>query len=240
MMTDTALNLAGRTDIGALQAAFEVKGRVQIPGWLAPDSAKQLRDTLLGLAWRTVLNEGEKHFDIHPEQAKLLGPDKLNLLKRGAKHRAKNEFQYLYENFPVHEAIEAGTDIAADLVAAHALMNAAETRRLIAQISGLMPDYCDMQATRYRPGHFLTKHNDDVDGKHRRFAYVLGLSQRWRASWGGQLEFLNPDGTVSDAFTPRFNTLSLFQVPMDHRVSVVKPAANSSRVSLTGWFRMAG
>jgi len=239
-MTDNALTLASRDDVAALRAGFASAGRIKIPAFLMPADAKRLRDTLLGLDWRTVLNEGDKHFDIHPEQAKLLGPEKLNVLKRGATIRARSEFQYLYENFPVHEALAAGTPIAPDLAASHALMNSAAVRDLIAHVTDIKPDFCDMQATRYRAGHFLTKHNDDVDGKNRRFAYVLGLSQRWRGSWGGNLEFLAPDGAVTDSFTPRFNTLSLFQVPMDHRVTSVTPAAASSRISLTGWFRMAG
>ncbi|MFX9023862.1 2OG-Fe(II) oxygenase family protein, partial [Acinetobacter baumannii] len=53
--------------------------------------------------------------------------------------------------------------------------------------------YVDAQATRYLPGHFLTEHDDEADGKHRLFAFVLNLTPRWRVDWGGLLLFIDKD-----------------------------------------------
>jgi Rps23 Pro-64 3,4-dihydroxylase Tpa1-like proline 4-hydroxylase len=99
--------------------------------------------------------------------------------------------------------------------------------------------YVDAQATRYRPGHFLTEHTDDVAGKQRLYAYVLNLTPAWRIDWGGLLLFHAPDGHVAEAYCPRFNALNVFAVPQAHSVSVVAPFAPAHRLSVTGWLRAA-
>jgi Rps23 Pro-64 3,4-dihydroxylase Tpa1-like proline 4-hydroxylase len=84
--------------------------------------------------------------------------------------------------------------------------------------------YVDAQATRYRPGHFLTQHDDHAEGKDRLFAYVLNLTPQWIADWGA-------------AYTPRWNALNILKVPQPHAVSVVAPFARGARHSITGWIR---
>ena len=95
----------------------------------------------------------------------------------------------------------------------------------------------DAQATRYRPGHFLTQHDDHAEGKDRLFAYVLNLTPQWIADWGGLLMFLTDDGHVAAAYTPRWNALNILKVPQPHAVSVVAPFARGARHSITGWIR---
>ena len=55
----------------------------------------------------------------------------------------------------------------------------------------------DAQLTRYRQGHFLTAHDDHVEGKQRYYAYVLGLTDGWRIDWGGLLAFHGEDDNVA-------------------------------------------
>ena len=97
--------------------------------------------------------------------------------------------------------------------------------------------YVDAQPTRYLPGHFLNGHTDAHDDAGRLYAYVLNLSPRWRAEWGGLLMFLDGEGAVTETFTPSFGTLNLFRVPQDHAVSMVAPFAGAPRYSITGWWR---
>ena len=97
--------------------------------------------------------------------------------------------------------------------------------------------FADAQATRFDPGHFLTCHDDAIAGKNRRVAFVLSLSPSWRPDWGGALQFFDPAGNVEEAFTPTYNALSLFGVPMDHSVGVVAPFAGAPRYSISGWLR---
>jgi Rps23 Pro-64 3,4-dihydroxylase Tpa1-like proline 4-hydroxylase len=102
--------------------------------------------------------------------------------------------------------------------------------------------FADGRATRYREGHFLTTHDDDVSVKHRVAAYVVGLTHAWRAEWGGRLQFLDGEGHVAKGFVPRFNALNLLAVPQPHLVSPVTALAGplAASFSVTGWFRSAG
>ncbi|MNL50034.1 hypothetical protein D3C87_1730150 [compost metagenome] len=66
---------------------------------------------------------------------------------------------------------------------------------------------------------------------------MLNLTPRWRAEWGGQLQFLDADGDVSESLIPAFDALNVFRVPQSHAVSVVAPFAGAPRYSITGWWR---
>jgi Rps23 Pro-64 3,4-dihydroxylase Tpa1-like proline 4-hydroxylase len=95
----------------------------------------------------------------------------------------------------------------------------------------------DGQATRYLPGHFLTSHDDGIDGQDRIAAYVINLTRDWRTDWGGLLQFHNAGGDVPLALKPGFNTIHLFRVPQMHSVSYVAPFAGAPRYAITGWLR---
>lgn len=223
-----------------LRAEFGVDSRIQIRNFLLGDAAAKLREALLALEWRLVLNENGKHIDIHPQQVKQIGAAKMRLIKEAAQARAVHEFQYLYENFPVYDCLKSGTAVDPLIKSVYGALNAPEFRQCLSALTGKPIDYCDIQATRYRAGHFLTTHDDGIEGKNRQLAFVLNLSQRWRTSWGGQLEFLDGAGEVEQTLSPVFNTLSLFAVPQPHRVTRVASSAKSSRLALTGWFRTRG
>lgn len=220
-----------------LKAQFAQRNRVQIRSFLEADFAHKLGQAVAALEWRLVLNEGAKHFDIHPVQIKQLGAQKMRLIRQAAQARAGREFQYLYENYPVFDILKAGKTIDPLITEAYKALNAPEFRARLTELTGLPVDFCDIQATRYRVGHFLTEHDDGVAGKNRQMAFVLSLSPRWKASWGGRLEFLDASGGVQDTLIPTFNALSLFRVPQPHQVTKVNIAAKTPRLSLTGWFR---
>lgn len=224
-------------DLPTLTAQFSQRGRLQIRNFLNPDHAQKLRSAVNDLEWRLVLNENEKHFDIHPAQIKQLGPQKMRLIRQAAQARAARGFQYLYENYPVFDILEAGKPLDPFILGIYRSLNAPDFLARLGELTGIPVDYCDIQATQYRSGHFLTAHDDNVAGKNRKMAFVLSLSPRWRASWGGRLEFLGDQNEVIDTLIPTFNALSLFRVPQMHQVTKVSTAAKSSRLSLTGWFR---
>lgn len=236
-MEFSPINLQNRPDFPVLQKTFRDTGRLQVRNFLKNESAEALRTSLGELPWRLVLNENGKHIDIHPVQIQQLGAKKVRLIKKAAQSRARQEFQYLYENYPVFDIANARGDLPEIIESVFKNLNGQDFRNQLSEMTGLPVDFCDIQATRYRPGHFLTTHDDGVEGKNRQLAYVLNLSQRWREGWGGCLKFTDKGGHVIDRYLPVFNSLSLFRVPQDHEVTRVRPSAKSSRVSLTGWFR---
>ena len=112
----------------------------------------------------------------------------------------------------------------------------------------------DAQATHYRAGHFLLRHNDFSTKEDRRFAYVINLSRHWRADWGGLLQFFDtPSHTTSaeiamlepkiiETICPSFTALTIFKVPQWHCVSPVATFAKLSdtggmRLAITGWMQ---
>ena len=91
----------------------------------------------------------------------------------------------------------------------------------------------DAQATCYRPGHFLTRHDDYIDG--RLVAYVLNFTPAWNPDWGGMLLFTDERGHVEEGYVPAWNALNFLKVPQTHAVSLVAPFAGGLRYSITGW-----
>jgi len=94
--------------------------------------------------------------------------------------------------------------------------------------------FADAQATLYRPGDFLTTHDDKTGGHKRRAAYVLNMTPGWCPDWGGILQFFDERGNVSQGFVPAFNALNVFRVPAEHAVSQVA-LFGGFRYSVTGW-----
>lgn len=129
--------------------------------------------------------------------------------------------------------------LTAELKAVFELMNSKNLQSLIEKITGENKIVkADAQVTRFRPGDFLTRHQDIVPGETRRFAYVIGLSDIWHPDWGGLLQFFERDGTTTTSLTPQFNSLSLFDVSEIHSVTAVTPFAPRNRYSITGWLRL--
>jgi Rps23 Pro-64 3,4-dihydroxylase Tpa1-like proline 4-hydroxylase len=206
--------------------------------FLTPDSATMLLAGLADTDWRTVLNRGERHYDLNALQLAALDPAAKAQLAAAVAEGGAFGFQYLYDNFPLHDAAAAGDPLTPVQRALHELLSGAPFLDLMRAISGAQEiAFADSQLTRYRPGHFLTRHDDDVSGKGRLYAYVLGMTMDWRADWGGVLCFLDRSGDIAEGFTPAFNSLALFSVPQAHAVSMVTPLAPRPRYAATGWLR---
>jgi len=226
-----------RLDAYELSQRFTKADRLQIEDFLELPDARKLAESLETLDWRLVLNSGSRHVDLHPRQLAALQPAQQAAILAEVKKNAVHHFQYLYENLPVHDMIEAGQLDHRLLKIAYDTMNSAAVRDFLAKVTGERTDFCDMQATRFLPGHFLTIHSDNAVGKNRKLAYVLSLTGGWSPTWGGQLQFLDGRDQITASFMPRFNALSVFKVPTPHHVSQVANFAPKGRISLTGWYR---
>ena len=117
-------------------------------------------------------------------------------------------------------------------------LNSPDTIEKIKQITAAEDIICaSAQATRYTPGNYLTRHNDVHPAEQRRIAYVLNFTEAWHPDWGGNLQFYQQNGTPRDAWSPLFNSMTLFDVNHVHSVTYVAPFALRPRVAITGWFR---
>jgi Rps23 Pro-64 3,4-dihydroxylase Tpa1-like proline 4-hydroxylase len=224
-------------DLDAARATFARDRRVQLAPFLSDASAAALAEDLaVREDWTLVLNAGDKTFEIdRAGQAALSEAQRAGLDAR-INAAARDGFQFRFESIRVPDDDDARAALDTPLAAFTRFLSSESVRTALRHVTDVRAiDFADAQATRYQAGDFLTGHDDDVAGKHRHAAYVLGLSPRWRTEWGGLLLF--HDGSTVEGWAPQFNALSLFAVPQPHSVSIVTPFAGAPRVSVTGWLR---
>lgn len=220
---------------------FKQYERLHIPGILVPADAAALAGAVAGsTAWRRSIRQSDDgtDLDIPIDEYTALDAAERDALERRAHQTARDAFRYMFDTVRIGQDLDAGRPVEPALAAWQAFVNDAPFLDFLRTLTG--DDrivYCDAMATRYLPGHFLTAHDDAAPGKHRLYAYVLNLTARWRADWGGILMFLDEEDHVAEGYTPSFNALNIFRVPQRHAVSMVAPYAGEPRLSITGWVR---
>lgn len=238
-MTDAPLALADALPVAELAAQYARAGRVQVREVLLERSAQRIHAALVAQRqWNLVLQRDGRHQDMDFEAVAGWSAADRSRLEQLVREGARDGFQYHYANIPLYDVWHG------QLLPGHLFedvfrfLNSPAFLGLARTITGEHGiAFADAQLTRFGPGHFLTRHDDDVAGKHRRAAYVLNLTPSWRMDWGGILQFTDADGDVSGGYTPRWNALNLFRVPQPHSVSLVTPFAGAERFAITGWLR---
>lgn len=219
-------------------SSFARSGIIRISEPFSADVAERLHHHLdTEIPWgRTVSQGHQRAWDLTPEAIAGLDGDNEQAFLAAVHHAARDGFQFLFDSLIVSDDADAreargllldrvidALNHPASLEAFRAIVGAPDIRR----VNG--------QATRYLPGHFLTSHDDGIDGEKRIAAYVINLTKNWRTDWGGLLQFQTASGDVPLALKPGFNTIHLFRVPQLHSVSYVTPFAAVPRYAITGW-----
>ncbi|RZJ18339.1 MAG: hypothetical protein EON91_05485 [Brevundimonas sp.] len=232
------VRLAPGLDIPALREAFAARGRLHILNVLTPDAAEAVAATLEAeTAWKMTCAAGG-FFELPLNGRVAADPDKQSWIDEARVDPNTPRMQYMFDTRRLGQdwGDEPRTPDAADAVLA--FLNTPAFLDFARAVTGDdRIDFADAQASRYRPGHLLTAHNDLSAGKNRLYAYVLNLTRDWRADWGGVLMFQGDDGHVEHGWTPAFNALNLFTVPTRHAVSQVAAHAPRDRLSIVGWLR---
>ena len=220
-----------------LKPIFDRFGRIHLPGFFGGDGAQRVyRNISQDVGWtRAMILDGRpREFPVAAYEA--LPPDERERIERAVLAEAAGGFQFVYDRYDLTTAIERGERRGWAVEAVYDFLNSPPFLTFIKTMTGdARPTGCNAQVTRYRPGHFLTAHHDDIGGANRLYAYVLNFTPRWRADWGGVLQFLDRDEHVSEGYIPAFNALNVFRVPQAHSVSYVTPFAGVDRLSITGW-----
>lgn len=234
-MSHPALNPA--LDTAVLAAAYARDGRVHIPHILTDDSAARVHRCLAQETQFSIITRGaDGYLRLAPHVQ--LTPEREAALMQGAYAKARDGFHYVYDNHPMSNDGEPYPDPSHYLAAITGFLNSTPFLDFARAVTGSDKiDFAEAQATRYRPGHFLTQHDDRHDSHKRVAAYVLNMTPYWRADWGGALLFSDRAGHISEGYAPAFNALNLFNVPQDHWVEAVAPYAGAARLSITGWLR---
>lgn len=223
---------APREDWAVSAARFAAEGRLRLRDALPEAEAQAWHGVLAQAGYALMLTRGGQGTVLTPDALAQLTPAAREGLQRELHEAASQGVGFLYEGHQLRGSHDPA------LRAILAAVNAPETLERVRTLTGFGDiTHADGQATRYRGGHFLTRHRDDLSGQARRVAYVLSLTARWHPDWGGLLQFFEDDGTPRDAWVPGWNVLSLFDVRHVHSVTYVAPFAGGPRLSVTGWFR---
>lgn len=238
----TEIRLNPDLDVAALAAAFAVNQRLHLPGVLTTESADAVADVLEAeTRWKTTVAAGGGFFELPLNGRVAEDPAKQSWLDDACVDGASPLTQYIFDTRRLglnRVGLDDGREgqDAADAVVDW--LNSEEALGFLRAITGDdRIDLCDAQASRYRPGHVLTAHNDVSAGKNRLYGYVLNFSRAWQADWGGNLVFYGPDGHIEHGWVPAFNALNLFVVPTRHAVTQVASFAARDRLSIVGWVR---
>jgi SM-20-related protein len=234
-----ALRINPALDVAHFADIYAREKCVQIPDFFEPDVAADIERALASLPWRLVVqDESGRNVLLTQEQVAAMSNDQRAAMSRGVGERAARNLGYLYQTYPMIQARLERWDAGHPIHALTDFLNAPpffEFARQLIACPGLTKT--DAHATRYGPGHYLTRHQDDGFNKERRAAYTLGFTQRWEPDWGGLLLFLDGKQDVAHGLMPRFNVLTVFDGLRTHTVTQVASFAPAPRLSIAGWFR---
>lgn len=224
-------------DLAALADRYRRERRVVIDNLLPEQATLSLAAHLRQRTdWRKLVLSGERVVEFDRAGWAAIPPERMEALNQAVYAAARTGFQFRFDSIRVSDAPrhrEADTTLLGGFARWMSSPTMLDALRTITGAGDVQ--FADAQATAYAPGDFLTVHDDAVAGKHRRAAYVFGLTPGWRPEWGGLLVF--HDRGELCAVTPGFNRLTVFAVPQDHSVSEVTRAAPARRYSVTGWLR---
>ncbi len=225
-------------DSQSLASSFKQDNRLMIENFLLPDVAARIHDACLDSVPFNIVYVLDGIYQSKSEQDMAgLSPQQKQELNTKILTAAGQGVGFLYCGYLMSRAEKTQNKKLAFLHKVFEYIGSEEVLSFVRKmtgnddITGAEPQY-----TRFTPGHFLTRHRDVVPGRGRRFAFVLGMTRGWHPDWGGLLQFYQEDGTPRDAWMPRFNVLSIFDVSHIHAVTYVTPYARVPRLSLTGWF----
>lgn len=231
-----ALRIRADLDPSSYAETFAREGVVQIPVFLQPIDAEAAGDLLEAVSSWAIVAPDEKNetLVITNEAVRKFGDAAVRQFLQSALKRASRGFSFIHLSYPLQD--EYARDPSPSV---HALTELAQSPAFLdfgAKVIGA-PHVAGVrvQASNYRPGDFLTLHDDRHGRDTRLAAFTLGFTREWRPDWGGQLLFHDADGQIERGFMPGFNVLTLFKVPRQHSVAPVAAYAAAKRLSITGW-----
>ena len=172
------LHVARALDPRALAPVFARFGRMHLPDVLGRASADALRARLLAeTVWKRSTTSAGTSVVVPVDGFDAQPPEWRAQFDAAVRQGAARGFQYLFDSFAVSDEVEAGRRTGQASEAVYDFLNGPEFLGFVRTLTGEPRcAYVDAQVTRFGPGHFLTTHNDGVEGKNRLFAYVLNLT----------------------------------------------------------------
>ncbi|PCK32087.1 2OG-Fe(II) oxygenase [Pseudoalteromonas piscicida] len=214
-----------------LQQKLSETGFARIENILEDSTAQALHQSLCELDYKLAIFHNSVSKSVKDSDILALTPQEQQVLLEDLHSYASRGIGFMYGR----HSVDAGSPEI--LQSLYNNLNSDAVQSCFSHISGQQIIHTSAQATRFIGGQYLTRHNDVVEAEGRVYAYVLSLSKNWHPDWGGLLQFFERDGTPTQSYAPKFNSLVVFDVRKIHSVTYVTPFAKAPRLSVTGWFR---
>lgn len=229
-------------DTDTLANSFSIDKRLMIENFLLPDVADRIHEACLdSVPFQLNYVIDDKYQSKSAQELASMSPEQQRDINAKVMNAASQGIGFIYNGYLKSRTEKTENKKLAFLHEVFEYIGSEEILSLVKNITGNNDiNGAEPQYTRYLPGHFLTRHRDVVPGRGRRLAFVLGMTKGWHPDWGGLLQFYQENGLPRDAWMPRFNVLSIFDVSHIHAVTYVAPYAKVPRLSLTGWFVARG
>lgn len=237
----TAFALNPELDPLALRAVLNEAGRMHAPDILTPETAEAVAGALNAEnEWTRAVTLKASSFNVPMKNDAPQSDAHRQWLAEARIDPDEGAMQYLYDARALSSDKRVG-QVRGDLLEDfEAWLNGPEVLGFMRALTGdERIALATAQASRFLPGQVLTAHTDRDGREERLYAYVLNFSRPWFADWGGLLMFYDDGGHVTRAYTPVFNSLNIFKVPVTHAVSQVSTFAPVPRLAISGWFQSA-
>lgn len=218
-------------NIPSLNRVYSQNGALSIQNILEPGIAQELHGALVNLDWVLEISDYSQSGKLRVPRRALNKPDDLLSALDTVPHSLNRNNLFFMRLCVEDECFNQSA-----LTKLSQFLKSDKFLDTIREITGRKEvTHSWLEATCYDKCCFLGGHKDDhhVDNA---IAFVLNLTPRWQLDWGGLLMLLFPNAPPT-IVPPIWNSLSIFNVPLDHLVSCVSPAAVEKRYSITGWFR---
>jgi len=158
-----------------VRSRLALTGRTQIDRFLNEASAHALHQVAYSETYNVVSRRTTGHMDMSQQWLDMLTPPQKQGLAQAIQKAATSDFQYLYDNYPIYDAVQDGSAPPVWKTVCD-FLNGDTFLALMRDVTGeARIAMADAQLTRFRRGHFLTEHSDAAEGKNRYYAYVLNL-----------------------------------------------------------------
>lgn len=222
-------------DYQRAEQEFAKEQRARLLNILDDSSAQGIYKALSSeVVFDVALTQGNQTLNLSPLEWSNLSPERRKTMLQESQNAARQGIGFIYGRKNL-SGIDKSNSTLENL---NQWLNSEDVLAWVRQISGHDDIIAaSAQATKYVPGHYLTRHSDVHPVEQRRVAYVISFTPEWHPDWGGLLQFYDNDGTPNISWAPGYNSISLFDVKHIHSVSYVTPFAGANRLSVTGWFR---
>ena len=173
-------------DRKSLAARFAEDGRLRIDDVLRPEIAERIRKYCLDeIPFDYLSYVDGANVAIPAEAMATLGTAEQRDMQDKILANASEGIGFLYCGYMAESARREGCN--ANLKFLHSVfdyVNGKEMLSFINEVTGredLQSAFA--QYTRYTPGQFLTRQQDDITNEQRHIAYVLGFSKNWHPDW---------------------------------------------------------